>query len=152
MQPEQVTLCPHCTKLTISNSAASQLEHWPTLEHLRPSSVNCAICKILLGCFDERVKEALHRFRRIGEPTAEQSSLSLTLIDSLSPVSGIFYKFIEAGISLPNTFQYTWSFHIAACESPSQSYNVDIAIRSANKCWCSAVSDADGVGQLPFEL
>src|SRR5690348_12543010 len=114
MQPEQVTLCPHCTKLTISDSAASQLEHWPTLAHLRSSSVNCAICQILLGCFDQWVKEALH-IRQIVESTAE---LSLDVIDSLSPVSGIFYKFIEAGIDLPNGFRYTWSFHIAACESP----------------------------------
>jgi hypothetical protein len=116
------------------------------MAHLRPSSINCAICKIFLGCFDETVKEALHRFRQIGEPTAEQCPLSLNLIDSLNPVSGIFYKFIEAGISLPNKFRYIWSFHIAACESLGQSFNVDIAIRSANESWCSAVSDANGVG------
>ena len=146
MQPEKVTLCLHCTKLTISDTAASELEHWPTLAQLRPSSVNCAICQILLGCFDERVKEALHRFKQIEESTAEQCSLSLKLINSPSFKSQISYKYIEAGIDLPNKFQYVWRFHVAACESSGQSYCIDIAMESANECWSSAVPDVNDVG------
>jgi hypothetical protein len=146
MQPDKVTLCLHCTKLTISDTAASELEHWPTLAQLRPSSVNCAICKILLGCFEERVREALHRFKQIEESTAERCSLSLKLINSPSLVSRISYKHIEAGIDLPNKFQYVWRFHVAACESSGQNYGIDIAMESANECWSSAVSDAKDVG------
>ena len=117
MQPEKATLCAYCTRLTNKNPAAAQLEHWSTLGLLRPSSTKCAICKILLGKFDDTVKEAAERFKQITEAAAEQYPLSLNLIDDPNLESGVCYKFIEAGIALPNKFTYIWRFHIAARES-----------------------------------
>lgn len=143
MQAERVTLCAYCAKLTTSHVNTNELQHWSTLADLQPSSVECAICKILLGCYNDRLREALDRFTHIEESTADLFPLSLSLIDSESFESGICYKYVEAGIELPNNFTYIWTFHIAAKERSNQLTCIDAAPSSIPKVWEQFPSDLE---------